>query len=224
MGEAIAVAGLDDAAIKRIKEHCIRISKSGLVPDHFAKTPEAVYTALEMARALDEEPVTLMQAIYFISGRAGFSAAYMLSRMRRRGVIRGTVRYEVTGKGDTLCVRAAVVDAATGEVITGPEASMEMAKAEGWTKNPKYKSMPEVMLRKRAITFLVRDHYPDVLMGFRTIEELEDMRASGAVHATLRAEPSGPIAALNAAIEEQPPIDVTPQREPGDDAADEADL
>lgn len=215
MGEVLAITSLGDDDIKRLKDHCVRLAKSGLVPDHFAKTPEAVYTALEMARALQEEPVTLMQSIYFIGGKAGFAASYMLSRMRRRGVIRGTVRYLVTGKGDGLAVRASVVDAVTGEVIEGPEVSMDMARAEGWTKNAKYKSMPEVMLRKRAITFLVREHYPDVLMGFHTLDEIEDVHAARTIRV---AGTSSAIDDINAAIagELAPPsgpIDVEPAAE-----------
>lgn len=174
MSNALATMGKDD--IEAIKQHCLRVAKSGLVPEHFAKCPEAVYTAYEMARVLGEEHVTFMQHVFFIKGKAGMTAAYMNSRMRRRKVIKGTVRYVRTGEGPTLAVRAVVKDAETDDMVEGPEVSMAMAVAEGWTTNSKYKSMPEVMLRARAITFLVRSHYPDVLMGFLTTEELEDMR------------------------------------------------
>jgi hypothetical protein len=176
MTDALAIATMDKDQITAIKQHCMRIAKSGLVPAHFAGNPEAIYTAIDMARVLGEEPVTFMQHVFFIGGKAGMSAAYMLSRMRRRGVIEGTVEYEEEGKGPELRMRARVVDAVTKRVIAGPWVSMAMAKAEGWTKNAKYSSMPDVMLRSRSITFLVRGHYPDVLMGFLTTEELEDTR------------------------------------------------
>lgn len=169
--------------IASLKAECERIARSGLVPDHFQKNPASIAVAIDMARALGEEPVLLMRGIYFVSGRAGFSAEFMLTRLRRMGVIKGTVHYESAGAGDTLSMRAWVVDAETSERLNGPTVSMEMAKAEGWTKNPKYKSMPEVMLRKRAVTFLVRDHYPDVLGGFHTSDELEDVRVATVVSA-----------------------------------------
>lgn len=183
MTNALAIATMDKAQIEALKEHCKRICASGLVPDHFAKNPAAVYTAIDMARVLGEEPVTFMQHVFFIGGKAGMTAQYMNSRMRRRHVIKGTVDYRMKGEGPTLAIRAVVEDAETGKEICGPEVSMAMAKAEGWTKNAKYQSMPEVMLRARAITFLVRSHYPDVLMGFLTTEELEDMRPLRAVGA-----------------------------------------
>jgi hypothetical protein len=205
MGNALAVAANGEAALAELKRTCERIAQSGLVPDHFAKNPRSIAVALDMARSLGEDPILLMQSIHFVSGKPGFAAQFMLARLRKSGAIKGTVGYDITGKGDTLEVRAFAVDAETNEKIVGPPASMEMAKAEGWTKNPKYKSMPDGMLRKRAITFLVRDHYPDVLAGFHTVDELHDMRmgrgqSSGAA--------SSIVEALNASIESELPLPV----------------
>ena len=196
MGEEMMLASKEQ--IEALRGHCERIAKSGLVPEHFAKNPSAIYTAISMAKALGEVPETLMQHIYFVSGRAGLSAAYMLSRLQRTHAIRGTVRYVTTGEGQTLSVRAVATDAETGADVEGPAATMAMAKAEGWTKNPKYQSMAEVMLRKRAVAFLARDHYPGALMGFLTVEEAEDVAASrGAMRVSVRGEsPSGFLAAV----------------------------
>ena len=180
-----ALVSTNKEEIEALKAHCDRLARSGLLPEHFTKNPAAIYTAISMAKALGEVPETLMQEIYFVAGRAGLSAKYMLSRLQRTHAIRGTVRYLVEGKGATLSVRAVCTDAETGDTIEGPAATMEMAAAEGWTKNPKYKSMPEVMLRKRAVTFLARDHYPGALMGFLVVDEAEDVAyAQGRIQAT----------------------------------------
>lgn len=197
-----ALVSTDEREIAALKAHCERIARSGLVPDHFAKNPAAIYTAISMARALGEVPETLMQHIYFVSGRAGLTSAYMLSRLQRTKAIRGTVRYVSTGSGDSLSVRAIAVDGETGETVEGPAATMAMAVAEGWTKNPKYKSMPEVMLRKRAIAFLARDHYPGALMGFLTVEEAEDVAHVGRVRPTPTVASGGFLAAVTTVDEE----------------------
>ncbi len=55
---------------------------------------------------------------------------------------------------------------------------MKEAKAENWTKNPKYNTLPELMLRYRAATLLIRTHAPEVLHGMHMIEELRDVEAS----------------------------------------------
>ena len=207
--------------VEALRAHCDRIARSGLVPDHFAKNPAAIYTAISMAKALGEVPETLMQEIFFIGGKAGLTAKYMLSRMQRTKAIRGTVRYHVEGNGQTLSVRASAVDAETGDTIEGPAATMEMATAEGWTKNPKYKSMPEVMLRNRAVTFLARYHYPNALMGFLTVDEAEDIaHASGAivVDSAPRVASGGFLAAVTGG--DSPATEVS--SDPNADLADEA--
>jgi hypothetical protein len=67
-------------------------------------------------------------------------------------------------------------------------ATMEMAEADGWTKNPKYRSMPEHMLRWRAAAMLVRLYVPEVLLGFYTTEEVETFTTATPVE-SVRVDP-----------------------------------
>jgi hypothetical protein len=53
---------------------------------------------------------------------------------------------------------------------------MNMAKAEGWTSNAKYKTLPQSMLSYRAGVQLVRLYAPETMLGMQTAEELEDAR------------------------------------------------
>ena len=71
----------------------------------------------------------------------------------------------------------------TGELCSAV-VSMEMAKAEGWTKNSKYATMPDHMLTYRAATFFCRRYCPEILMGARTLDEIEDIQASKTVDST----------------------------------------
>jgi hypothetical protein len=52
-----------------------------------------------------------------------------------------------------------------------------MAKAEGWYNKTgsKWRTMPELMLRYRAATFLIRSVAPDIALGFPTTEEAIDI-------------------------------------------------
>jgi hypothetical protein len=59
-----------------------------------------------------------------------------------------------------------------------------MAKAEGWTRNAKYQTMPEHMLRWRSATMLIRLFAPEVMLGIPAADELEDITP-------LRAGPDG---------------------------------
>jgi len=52
-----------------------------------------------------------------------------------------------------------------------------MAKAEGWTRNTKWRSMPQRMLRARAVSFFGRDYIPDILNGMSSVDEAEAIEA-----------------------------------------------
>ena len=57
---------------------------------------------------------------------------------------------------------------------------MKEAIAEGWTTKAgnKYQSLPELMLRYRAATLLIRTHAPEVINGMHMTEELEDVHGA----------------------------------------------
>ena len=57
---------------------------------------------------------------------------------------------------------------------------MKEAIAEGWTTKAgnKYQSLPELMLRYRAATLLIRTHAPEVINGMHMTEELEDVQSA----------------------------------------------
>jgi len=151
---------------------------SPLVPEHLRKgsNEQALancYIALTMAEAMGESPLIVMQNIHVVSGKAGFSAQYMIARANASGIFKGRIDWRITGKGNDLSVTAFAFLADTGQEVA-VTCDMAMAIAEGWTKNSKYKSMPEVMLRYRSATFLVRFYAPDVMLGYQTAEEVTD--------------------------------------------------
>lgn len=163
---------------------------SPLVPEHLRKgTPEQAlancYIALNMAKAMGENPIVTMQNIYIVSGKAGWQAQYMIARANASGIFKGRISWRIEGKGKDLVVTAFATLKDTGQEVRA-EASYAMAEAEKWTNNPKYRTMPEVMLRYRAATFLVRFYCPEVMLGYQTADELEDMSASS----MLLAEPA----------------------------------
>lgn len=162
--------------------HAQRVAKlfceSMLIPEHMRGKLPDVTIALLMAKRLNEDPLVVMQNIHNIKGKAGWSAQYVISRANQSGIFRGRIRYEYEGAGDTLAVTAKATLAETNEEISFT-CDMQMAKNEGWTSSPKYKSMPKVMLSYRAATFLVRLNCPEVMLGYSTttLEELETMPA-----------------------------------------------
>ena len=54
---------------------------------------------------------------------------------------------------------------------------MQMAKDEGWStkSGSKWRTMPEQMMKYRAAAFFARVYCPNVLMGFQTTDEINDV-------------------------------------------------
>ncbi len=165
-------------------EHMQRVAKmfmrSSLIPEHLKKNDGAdAFLALHIARERGEDPVAVMQNIYFVGGKAGWLTAYMIGRANKSGVFKGRIKWRVTGKGEEMEVTAYALAADDGQECSAT-ASMVMAIAEGWARNPKYKTMPDHMLKWRSATMLIRLYCPEVMHGMRTADELDDMEAAGA--------------------------------------------
>jgi hypothetical protein len=177
---------------------------SPLVPEHLRKgTPEQAiancWIALTLAEAMGEVPLIVMQNIHVVNGKAGFASQYMIARANSSGLFKGRIDWRIDrSDADNLAVTAYAILKETGQEVS-VTCDMKMAKAEQWTKNAKYTSMPEVMLRYRSAAFLVRFYAPDVMLGYQTVEEVEDVVAS--------ATPSAPPLNARMLIEQSQPIE-----------------
>jgi hypothetical protein len=153
-------------------------SVSPLVPEHLRKGGDAVarsniVLAMNIAHRMNEDAMTVMQNIYFVSGKPGWSATYMISRANLSGAFRDPIDWIVKGAGESLAVTAFTTTAKTGRKVE-ITVSMDTARKEGWTSNKKYQSMPEVMLRYRSATALIRMYCPEVMLGIPSEVEIVD--------------------------------------------------
>jgi hypothetical protein len=180
-----ALAFLHDGAAL---DHRYRLAKafsmSGMVPGHFQGKPEACLVAMLYAEQLGEHPMLLFQEMSVINGRPNTSARFAISRANKSGLLQGAITWQSKGQGDALEVTATATMRDTGEVITAT-VTMKEATADGWTRNPKYRSIPEQMLRWRAATRLINLYMPEVLFGLGVREEAEVRPV------TVREEPAG---------------------------------
>jgi len=187
-------------------EHSQRVAKmfaaSELVPPHLRGKMADCLIAYAIAKRTREEPLVVLQNIYFVSGRAGWSATYMIAKANRSGVFARRINWRVEGEGKNLRVTAFATLADSGEPVEAT-ASMAMAEAEGWTKNPKYRTMPDQMLRYRSATMLIRLFAPEVMMGLPVADEIDYTQArgpSGAIDIT-PPHASSPLAAVTQAMD-----------------------
>ena len=131
--------------------------------------------ALEMSKRMNLSPLTVMQNLNIIHGRPTWSAQFISSQIMGCGRFEN-FDYLVKGEGETLEVQCVAKRVEDQKIVKGTPVSMKMARLEGWTRNSKYTSMPELMLRNRAATFFGRQYIPDLLLGVQTSEEVVDIQ------------------------------------------------
>ena len=153
------------------------LCESDLVPKSYQgqKGLPNCLVALEMSKRMNLSPLTVMQNLNIIHGRPTWSAQFISSQIMGCGRFEN-FDYLVKGEGETLEVQCIAKRIADQKLVKGTAVSMKMARLEGWTKNPKYNSMPELMLRNRAATFFGRQYIPDLLLGVQTSEEVVDIQ------------------------------------------------
>jgi len=154
------------------------LASSTLVPKEYQGNLPNCVIALNMANRIGADPLLVMQNLYLVHGRPGWSATFLIATFNQCGRF-SAMRFEFTGeqgKADWGC-RAWATEKSTGERIEGSWITMTMAKAEGWIDKAgsKWKTMPQQMLQYRAASFLVRAFAPELSMGLQTQDELQDI-------------------------------------------------
>lgn len=152
------------------------LAASALVPEIFRGNVANTTIALEMAHRIGASPLAVMQNLYIVHGKPGWSAQFIIAAINSTGKF-SPLRFAVTGEGDDKGCIAWATENATKERLESPRVSIDMAKKEEWVdkKGSKWKTMPELMLRYRAATFFGRLYAPEVLMGMKTVEEIVDI-------------------------------------------------
>lgn len=167
---------LDTAKFEQLQRIAKVFAACDLVPDHFkGKLPNCII-ATQMALRLGVDPLAFMQNSYIVSGKCGVETKLATSLLNASGLIRGVIRYEITGsvQDKTLKCTAACVDRTTGEEVSHTLDWSDVVANE-WNTKPAWKKDPRLMIQYRAAMRLIRLHYPGVILGLYAKEELEDM-------------------------------------------------
>jgi hypothetical protein len=152
-------------------------SVSTMVPKEFQGNISNCFIAIDMANRTGVSVMMVMQNLYVVHGRPGWSSQFLIATINASGRF-SPLRYSFVGekgKPSYGCF-AVTTELATGEVLEGSIITLAMAEKEGWsTKNgSKWLTMPEQMLRYRAASFFVRAFCPELSMGLHSADEIED--------------------------------------------------
>lgn len=155
-------------------------SVSNLVPQNYQGKPMDCAIAVDMANRMGVSPMMVMQNLYVVKGKPTWSGQACMSMIKGSSEFIN-VRPVYTGERNTdtwgCYIQAEYKN--TGEVVTGTEVTIKMAKTEGWygKAGSKWQTIPEQMLAYRAAAFFARVHIPNALMGVYVEGESEDISA-----------------------------------------------
>lgn len=230
---AFSLAIMDPAQFDHMQRVGKMLALSPLFPEHLRKGGIETGIAngvlvINMAMRLREDPLTVAQNIYFVGGKPGWMTTYLIAKANQHGVFDGPIEWKTEGAGDALSVTAYATMSRTGRVVS-VTCDMKLAKAEGWTSNKKYSTMPEQMLRYRSATWLIRLYCPEILVGVPpaidnelpmrdvTPDDVTPRRAAPAAQPAVTAEPEQTVEVIDAETGE-----VTEEEKAGEPEPEEA--
>lgn len=172
---------LNDAqAFDLVQRQGKALMTSTLVPKDYQGNLGNCLIALEMSARMGIPTLMVMQNLYIVHGRPGWSSTFLIASINQCGRFTA-LRYEEEGDSgsDNYRVRAWANEKSSGERLNGTWITWAMVKAEGWLNKSgsKWKTMPDQMFKYRAAAFWQRAYAPEISMGFLTKEEAEDVPA-----------------------------------------------
>ena len=152
------------------------LCSSTMIPKEYQNNISNTLIALEMSARTGASPLMVMQNLYIVHGKPGWSSSFIIAAINNCGRF-NSLRFVISGSGDSLKCYAVTEQKNTNIELKGVEVSMQMAKAEGWVQKngSKWQTMPELMIRYRAAAFWGRLYAPEIMMGMQTAEEVIDI-------------------------------------------------
>ena len=149
-------------------EYAKALSPADLLPPAFRGKPANILLAMEAGQSLGKSAMEIMVNSHVISGKLGFSAEF-----QRALVLSSGHKIRVSMEGTTAV--AIGVRSDDPDFVYEVRWDLDRARREGMGTSENWKKHPQSMLKARATTELCRDAFADVIRGYRTAEELQDM-------------------------------------------------
>ncbi len=148
----------------------LSLSREG-VPKHLRENPGTCLLIAIQAYEWQINPIALANKSYVVNDRLCYEASLYQSVVARRAPIVGRVKCEYAGEGPTRTCRVfAELSDGTGIV--------EYTSPKFMTINPKnsplWKNDPDQQLFYFSVRSFARRHFPDVMMGIYTVDEMLD--------------------------------------------------
>jgi hypothetical protein len=163
------------------------MAASGIgVPKHLRGNVGACMRIAMQAIEWRMSPYAVADKSYFVNDKIAYEAQLFQAVILQRAPIKGRIKVEYTGLGSKRACRVWAV------LNDGSEEIVEYQSPEFGAINPKnsplWKNDPDQQLFYFSVRSLARRHFPDVVMGIYTKDELEDaqvIETSPQRHATV---------------------------------------
>jgi hypothetical protein len=176
------------ARFEYIQRQSKAIIHSDLLPKQHRDNFSNLIIIAQIADRLDMDSLMVAQNLYIIQSKPVWSSPFLIALIRKSGLYRG-IKYNFKDLGpakfrigekeigftDKEC-QVSAIEIATGDSVEGPPVTLTMAYAEGWItkEGSKWKTLPDLMLRYRAMAFFARTVCPEVVLGLQSADEVED--------------------------------------------------
>lgn len=170
---------------------CESIAQSGMVPKEYANASKKVLVASAMGARFGMDPLQSLQSIAVVNGSPTFYGDALPGIVKSSGLeeftYEGVKAMEYAAKASDIYKTwlkhyeykpsriAFCVTKRKGEEPVIQHFTLDQAKEAGLLSKDNWRKHPMRMLQLRARSFALRDAYPDVLKGYKTYEEMQDV-------------------------------------------------
>lgn len=182
----------DAIPYEELEKMCERFANSTMAPEHLKGKPGDVFVILQTGYEIGMKPHQAMQQIVPINGLPSIKGDGAKALIMSSGKCKSwEEKWE--GEGDDLKCTITSARSDNGQTLSSSFSVRDAKKAGLWDDRPKIFSKrfnkdipnpspwycyPKRMIKYRALGFIARDLYPDVMQGMVTKEEAMDMPIS----------------------------------------------
>lgn len=154
-------------------------ANSTMIPSSYQRNPDNCFVAIELAGRMNVSPTLVMQNLTVVQGRPSWSGQSCIALVNGCGKFTHDLDFNFVGKEgtDEWGCYCETVRKSDGRKLTGTTITIGLAKAEKWYDKggSKWQTIPQQMMMYRAASWFARAYCPEVLMGFSTADEAEDI-------------------------------------------------
>lgn len=165
------------------------LSQTQLIPEDFRNKPADVLVAIEYARRLNVPPTAILPHLYVIHGRPSMSTQMLIGLVNRSGLfsrisweegVDGSCQYTPFEGGNKTIANyyaiAKFTELSTGQEWKSQRIDVKFAIQNGWLskKGSKWVGLPQIMVRYRSASVLIKSVCPELALGMDFTEDLLD--------------------------------------------------